>query len=307
MKPHAFLVLAIILGPTALAYFSGHVAAAHYLGLGSILALQLALLARPVAAFSILIPAVYAAAAITAQSTDGVVALVVAIAAAVGASSSQGLHRGLVALLAAALLGSFEPGPAADVMWRAGFLLAGSTYGFLVGITMLRHVHLEARSVHPQGALGYAALLAVLALLAWFAARIGDFAHNWWLPLAVVAVSEPVVTGSLRQSMARVALGLAASALLIGISDAFDPPLIRGILLVGMLLVAFSLDRSRRWALSLLLAPVLVLLSSHGAPHESALVYGLSFLPAFLPVLVATCLGHFVLWVLQPASGRVAA
>jgi hypothetical protein len=260
-----------------------------------------------VAAFSILIPAIYAAAAITAQSTDGVVALVVAIAAAVGASSSQGLHRGLVALLAAALLGSFEPDTAADVMWRAGFLLAGSTYGFLVGITVLRQVRSEARSVHPQVALGYAALLAVLALLAWFAARLGDFAHSWWLPLAVVAASEPVVTGSLRQSLARVALGLAASALLIGVIDAFDPPMIRGILLVAMLLLAFSLDRRWRWALSLLLAPVLVLLSSHGAPHASALAYVVSFLPAFLPALLATCLGHFVLWVLQPAPGRVAA
>jgi hypothetical protein len=286
---------------------AGFSEAAHYIAIGSVLALQLSLLARPVAAFSIFLPAVYAAAAITAHSTDGVVALILAVAAAVGAASSQGLHRGLIALLAATLLGSFEPALGPTVLQRSGFLLAGSTYGFLLSVTVLRSVAFEGRSASPQTALGYAVLVAALAVLAWFAARLAGFAHAWWLPLAVAAVCEPVATGSTRKALLRVAGALCVTVLLVAIVDGFDAPWIRGVLLVATLTLALVVARRQGWMLTVLVTPVLVLLSSHGAPHEPPLGYLLSALPAFLPVLTIACLGQWLFWTLRSDPGRAVA
>jgi hypothetical protein len=300
-------VLILLLGPAAIAYLMGFSEAAHYVGLGALLAVQLSVMARPVAAFAVLLPAVYAAAAITAQSTNGVVALIVAIAAAVGAAGSQGLHRGLVALLAAALIGSFEPAAAGDIVSRAGFLLAGSSYGFLVAVTVLRRVTFSAPHLHPQSALGYAVLLAVLMLVAWFAARIAGFAHPWWLPLAVVAVSEPLPAGSARQSMVRAVLAGTAILAIILVTDQVEAPAVRALLLVGLLFATLSAG-SRRPALSaVLVAPVLVLVSIHAAIHETPLDFLQSTLPAFLPVMAASALGHWLYWTLRPGVGRVAA
>jgi hypothetical protein len=75
---------------------------------GAVLAINMCLLARRIQHFSPLLPLVYVAAAVTAESTDGVAALIVAIAAAVGAASSRGYHRALLSVLAAALLGSIQ-------------------------------------------------------------------------------------------------------------------------------------------------------------------------------------------------------
>jgi len=299
-------VLCLLLAPAAMAYLAGFNEAAHYVGLGAVLALQLSVLARPVAAFAVLIPLVYAAAAITAQSTDGVVALIVAIAAAVGAASSQGLHRGLIALLAAALLGSFEPAASGTVMARAGFLLAGCSYGFLLAVTVLRRLHVESPHVHPQSALGYAVLLAVLTLVAWFAARFAGFAHPWWLPLLVVVASEPLQDGSARNGLVRSMLAATAAMVLILVIDRAGTPAVRALLLVGLLFVTLSAGTRRPALFAVLIVPVLVLLSSHAAIHDTALDFIQSALPAFVPVIAISALGHWLFWMLRPGPGRVA-
>ena len=108
---------------------------AHYVALGTVLAAQMSLLARPVAGFSILLPVAYAAAAITAQSTGGVIALIVAVAAIVGAASSQGLQRGLLAVLAATLIGSSEPAAPSAVLAPTLALFVGSCFGYLLAKT----------------------------------------------------------------------------------------------------------------------------------------------------------------------------
>ena len=86
MKTRTFGLTLLLLAPIATAYLAGQGEAAKFVGIGAVLAVLLGLLARPVAASAVLLPAVYAAAALTVQSTDGVVALIVAIAAAVGAA-----------------------------------------------------------------------------------------------------------------------------------------------------------------------------------------------------------------------------
>lgn len=300
-------ILLLLMAPAAVAYFAGWNEAAHYVGLGSLLAVQLSVFARPVAPFSILLPMVYAAAAITAQATDGVITLIVAIAAAVGAASSQGLHRGLVALLAAALIGSFEPAATGSVARRAAFLLAGSSYGFVLAITALARVRPVAPSVRAQSALGYAVLLAVVTLAVWFAARLADFAHPWWLPLAIVAISDPVGDGGPRHALVRAVLAATAAMMLVYVTDAFDAPLVRGVMLVATLMVALAAGLRRYEILAVLLAPVLVLTSSHGMVHEPPLEYLRIALPAFAAALAVTCLGHWVFWTLRAGAERVPA
>jgi hypothetical protein len=300
-------VLILLGAPAALAYWAGFNEAAHYVGLGAVLALQLSLFARPVAGFSVLLPMVYAAAAITAQSTDGVVALIVAIAAAVGAASSQGLHRGLVALLAAALIGSFEPAAGADVLRRAGFLLAGATYGSLLAATVLRGLHFEARHLHPQSALGYAVLLATVTAAAWFAARLVGIAHPWWLPLVIVATSNPFATCAARDAVVRITVAATASMMLVFVTDVFDEPFARGALLLVMLSLALTQGGRRPAVLAVLVAPVLVLASSHAAPHAPPLEFLGQALVAFVPVLALSGLGHWLFWTLRSREGRVTA
>jgi hypothetical protein len=298
--------LLLVLAPAALTYFAGCPEAAHYVALGAVLALQLGVLARAAAPFAFLLPALYVAAAITAQSTDGVVALIAALAAAVGASSSQGLRRGMVALLAAALLGSFEPGAPAEVMSRAGFLLAGSAYGFLLAITLLRGASPEEQKLHPQSALGYAVLLAGVTVIAWFAARLAGFAHSWWLPLVLVAVSEPVATGSPRQALLRALLSAAAATALVFVADAFDAPFARVVLLAMTLLLALSAGR-RHTLPAVTIVPVLVLLANHAVPHVPPLDSLRVAVPAFLPVLLVSVLGHWLFWTFRSGRDRVAA
>lgn len=300
-------VLVLLGAPAALAYWAGYSEAAHYLGLGAVLALQLSVLARPAAGFFVLLPMVYVAAAITAQSTDGVVALVVAIAAAVGAASSQGLHRGLVALLAAALIGSFEPAAGTDVLRRGASLLAGAAYGFLLAATVLREAHLEASRLPAQLALGYAVLLATVAAAAWFAARLGGFVHPWWLPLLFVATSEPWVSGTARDGVVRVAAAATASLVLVLATDVYDEPFARGLVLFIMLALALSQAARRPAILAVLVAPVLVAASGHAAAHEPPLEFLLETLAAFAPVLALSALGHWLLWTLRSRDSRVAA
>jgi len=294
----------LLLVPVAGLYFSGFGEAAKYLGLGCFLALLLGLLARPVAPFALLLPFLYGAAALTAQSTDGVVALIVAIAAAVGAAGSLGLQRGLVALLGSALLGSFEPAELGEVLRRSTYMLAGVAYALLLVSTVLREVNVAGRAVRrPQAAVGYAALLAVLALVSWFAARVGHLAHAWWLPLAVIAVSEPVAARSAWRSLLRTAGVLCATLLLVGVVAAVELPVLRGALLAGLILAAVWQGSRHPTLLALLLTPVLVLLSTLDPPAVAPLASLSTALAAALPIFAVTCLGHFAFWTLRSDGG----
>jgi hypothetical protein len=83
---------------------------------------------------------------------------------------------------------------------------------------------------------------------------------------------------------------------LVFVTDAFDPPMARAALLVVTLGAGLAATRSRPAVLGVLLTPVLVLLSSHGALHEPPFEHLRIVLPAYLIVLAATCLGHWLLW-----------
>jgi hypothetical protein len=307
MKTRAFGLALLLLGPIAAAYVAGFGEAAKFVGIGAVLAVLLGLLARPVAAFATLLPFVYAAAALTVQSTHGVVALIVAIAAAVGAAGSLGLQRGLVALLGAALLGSFEPAAAGDVLRRSGLMLIGIGYGFGLVVTVLREVNVTGLAVRPQATVGYAALLAVLALVAWYAARMGGLAYAWWLPLAVVAVSEPVAKHSPWHALARTAVVLCTTLVLVTVVAAVDAPALRGALLAGLVLAATWQGNRHPTLVALLLTPVLVLLSSLGPPAVEMNGQLAASLVASLAIFVATCLGHWAFWTLRAEPGRVTA
>lgn len=307
MKTSTFGIALLLLGPILAASLAGFGEVAKYLGIGAVLAVLLGLLARPVAAFAVLLPVVYAAAALTVQSTDGVVALIVAIAAAVGAAGSLGLQRGLVALLAAALLGSFEPAAAGDVLRRSGLMLVGIGYGFGLVVTVLRHVNVAGRAVRPQATVGYAALLAVLALVAWYAARMGGLAYAWWLPLAVVAVSEPVAKHSAWHALARTAAVLCTTLVLVTVVVSVEAAWLRDALLAVLVLAALWQGVRHPTLVALLLTPVLVLLSSLGPPHASLDGQLTSSLIASLVIFAATCLGHWAFWTLRTEPGRVTA
>jgi hypothetical protein len=307
MKMSSFSLALMILGPIATAAVLGNGEAAKYIGFGCVLALMLALFARPVAGFAMFLPVVYAAAALTAGSTDGVVALIVAIAAAVGAAGSLGLQRGLVALLAAALLGSFEPAAVADVTRRSAYMLAGIVYGFVIGVTALRGVTLAGRAIRPHATLGYALLLAVMALVAWFAARVGGLVHAWWLPLAVVAVSEPVAPRSALNSLLRAVVALGATLVLVSVVSEITDPAWRAIVLSGLLLASIWHGVRHPTLLALLLTPMLVLLSNLHLVNPVAAAPLHTTLAACLPIFAATCLGHWALWTLRSEGGAVAA
>jgi len=204
------------------------------------------------------------------------------------------------------LLGSFEPTVADDVVRRAGFLLAGSAYGWLLAISVLRGASPEEPRVHPQSALGYAVLLAGVTLVAWFAARSAGFAHAWWLPLVFVAVSEPVPTGSPRQALLRGAVSATAAMALVFVADAFDAPFARGVLLVTTLLLALSADR-RRTLPAVAIGPALVLLANHIVPHMPLWQSHAVALAAFVPVLLVSTVGHWFFWMLRSSRDRVVA
>ena len=299
-------LLVLTLAPAATAWLSGLTEAAAFLGLGTLLAMQLVVQARPAAIFALLLPVLYLAAAVTAHSTDAVVALVAAIAAAVGAAASLGLHRGLVSLLAAALLGSFGPTVPNDALLDSGWLLAGAVYGWVMAVTLLRTVNLASRPVDAQAALGYAVLLACVTLCAWFAARVGGFAHPWWIPLAAVAVSEPIPEPGATRALLRMVLAAVATMVLVFVTDVFETPGSRAALVVPMLAAGIVAARWRRPLAAVYLTPVLLLLSGQPASYEPPLDYLLDCLAAFIPVLLVSSVGHWAYWTLRPAARRVA-
>jgi hypothetical protein len=296
----------LLLAPAVFGWVVGYTDVAHHAALGVVLALNMCLLARRIQHFSPLLPLVYVAAAVTAESTDGVAALIVAIAAAVGAASSRGYHRGLLSVLAAALLGSFEPGQFDEVAERGAAMLLGCVYGWLVASTVLRHVSVERRAVQPATATGYAALLAVLVVTAWFVARVTGLAHGWWLPLAAAAIGEPALLGSSRSAAIRLALGLCAAFVLVTLVEAVHQPLAR-LVLAALLLTAVFTVRPRTAAVqATLFAPLAVSLTVYAGPHPVAADYLDAVVLAALVVFVATLLGKWVLWTLRPDAGRAA-
>jgi len=303
----AFGLVLLVLGPTAAAYLAGYTDVSQYFALGAVLAINLTLLARPIAPFAALLPMAYAAAAVTSESTDGVAALIVAVAAAVGAASSQGLHRGLLSVLAATLIGSFEPASGLTVFERAGSMLAGCVYGVILGITLLRNVDVESRAVHPQTALSYAVLLAVLVLIAWLVARVAEFAHGWWLPLAAAAIGEPALDRPPGRAVARLGMALLATLLLIVLIQSLDVPALRVLLVGALLLLMLTVGRQTAALQALLLTPAAVLLVQHRNLEHSVIDYLSTTLVACAIVFVATLLGKWVLWTLRPDAGRLAA
>ncbi len=300
-------LLALLVGPAVAAYWTGHSEVAHYLALGTVLAFNLCVLARPIAPFFALVPAIYAAAATTAQVSDGVAALIIAVAAAVGAGSSIGCHRGLLALLAAALIGSFEPAAGLDVIGRSLAMLAGCGYGYLVSVTAARPIEIEVRAVGAQTALTYAVVLAVLTLVAWFAARVAGVPHGWWLPLAVAAIGEPCLGGKVESAAARTARALCGTVPLLALIDSITHPLSRAAIVLSLAMLLFTGGRRSTELQTFLLTPLIVLFAMHQPAYADGFEYLSSTLLACAGVFTFSVLGKWMLWTLRPDAGRVPA
>jgi hypothetical protein len=304
MLIRALGLIALMLLPAAGLFAMVDAATAHYLALGTLIAFLIGVTSRPIAPFALLVPFAYAAAAITSSFTDGVAALIVAVAAAAGAASSQGYHRGLFGMLAAVLMGSFEPAEPALVLARSGVMFAGAAYGLLLVKTVARRTNAPSLAVHPQTALSYAVLLAVLVLVAWLVARMAGFAEAWWLPLTVAALGEPSLHGSAGKAVGKLAAALAATLLVLVLLDAIEVPAVRAACAIGLLFAILTLGRDRSWVQGFLLTPLLVLFAVH-APVEPAASYLQAMLLATVLVYVFTVLGKWMLWTLRPDSGRV--
>jgi len=247
---------------------------------------------------------IYAAAAITAQSTDGVAALILAAAALVGAASSQGFQRGVLAVLAATLIGSSEPASPSVVLLPMLVMSAGSAYGLLLALTVLRDVDVDTRAVRPQTALSFAALLAVLVTVAWLAAKAFGVAHGWWIPLAVASVGQPALEGSVRRSVVYLAGALLATLAMVALFEfATGEAVQAGLLIVVGLLVLVAGPR-RRWLRALLVTPMLMLVEGHYADHV-ALDYLRAASLACGVVFAFALLGQWLLWTIRPDPGRV--
>jgi hypothetical protein len=300
------VLVVLLLAPAAATYLYGYPDIARNIVLGTALAFHLGVLARPLAPFSFLIAGVYAAAAVTANFTDGVAALIVASAAATGAASSLGFHRGLLAVLAAALIGSFEPAAADVVAYRSLSILGGCMYGFLLVVTAGRTlVARRPLAVHSKTALSYSVLLAVLVLVAWFTARVAGLAQAWWLPLTVAALGEPWLRSTPGKAVARLALALAGTLMALAFFEALAEPALRAACAVTLLLAMLTLGRKRPDLQDFLLTPVLVLLAAGDANFSSGVYVGGTLL-AFAIVSTFTVLGKWVLWTLRPDVGHVA-
>jgi len=307
MTGKAIGVLALVLGPAAALYAAGYTAQAHYVALGTVLAAQMSLLARPVAGFSILLPVAYAAAAITAQSTGGAIALIVAVAAIVGAASSQGLQRGLLAVLAATLIGSSQPAAPSAILAPTIALFVGSCFGYLLATKLLRDVIVDSRAVGPHTALSFAMLLAILVLVAWLASRAVDLTRGWWIPFSVAAAGHPAISGSAVRSLAVLAATLLGTLVLVAVIELSDAVAVRAVFLVVLSIVVLTAGRTRRWLRALLYTPILMLLVTHQGGHPPVPVYLQSALLACAVVFGVALLGQWLLWTIRPDPGHAAA
>jgi hypothetical protein len=303
MNARAIGLVILLLLPAAVAYRMGHDEFAHYCVLGTVLAFHLGVQARQLATFGVLIPFVYAAAAVTATHTDGVAALIVAVAAATGAASSLGYHRGLLAVLAAVLIGSYEPAEADVVVNRALAMFAGAGYGVVLVYTVARGLVARTVAVNAQTALGYSMLLAVLVLVAWLMARIPHVAALWWLPLAVAAIGDPWLERSPGRAVGKLTVALAATLVVLTLLEPVTEPALRAACAVVLMLCLVLAGRGRPWLQGFLFTPVLVLLASDDRNH-AATDYLQATLLAFAVVAAFTVLGKWVLWTLKPDAGH---
>jgi hypothetical protein len=141
-------------------------------------------------------------------------------------------------------------------------------------------------------------------LVAWLVARMADFAHAWWLPLAVAALGEPSLHGSAGKAVGRLAAALAATFLVLVLLDAVVVPAVRAVCAIGLLLAILTFGRQRPWVQGFLLTPLLVLFAAH-APVEPAASHLQATLLATVLVYMFTVLGKWMLWTLRPDAGRV--
>jgi hypothetical protein len=303
MNARALSLVALLLLPAAAAYATGYDEFAHYCVLGSVLAFHLGVQARHIAPFGVLIPFVYAAAAITANFTDGVAALIVAIAAATGAASSLGYHRGLLAVLAAVLIGSCEPADADVAAVRSLAMFAGAAYGVLLVQTVGRSLTTRTLAVNSQTALSYSMLLAVLVLVGWFTARAVAVDEVWWLPLTVAALGEPWLESTPGRAVGKLALALAATLLVLALLEPITEPALRAACAVVLLFGLIVAGRERPWLQGFLFTPVLVMLASDERNYASV-HYFQATLFAFVVIALFTVLGKWVLWTLRPDAGH---
>lgn len=306
MVPRAIGVVVLLLLPSLATCWLGFHEYARMVLLGTLCAFHLGMLARPIAPFALLMPLVYAGAALTAGFTDGVAALLIAVAAVTGAASSLGYHRGLLALLAAALIGSFEPGSASVVTRNASFMMAGSVCGWLAATTIGRVVSVRLVAVGSQTALGYAMLLAILVIIAWLTTRAAGLEHAWWLPLTVAALGDPWLEGTPGRAVARLSVALGATLLSVALVVSVGDPLLRGLLTAGLMVLLLSVGVRRVGLRSFILTPLLVLAASQYQGVDPGSFLATTVL-AFAVVATCTVLGKWVLWTLRPDAGRVAA
>lgn len=305
MNPQAIGLVVVLLLPSAVAYRLGHDEFAHYCVLGTVLAFHLGMQARQLASFGVLMPFVYAAAAVTASQTDGVAALIVAVAAATGAASSLGYHRGLLAVLAAVLIGSYEPAEIQSVVARALAMLAGCCYGVMLVYTVARGLAARTIAVDAPTALGYSMLLALLVLIAWFMARVADVPELWWLPLAVASIGEPWLERTAGRAVWKLTIALAATLLVLTLLEPVNEPALRAAAAVVLMLCLALAGRGRPWLQGFLFTPVLVLLASDDRNYTPA-DYLQATVLAFAVVAGVTVLGKWVLWTLRPDTGHAA-
>jgi hypothetical protein len=296
------LVLALLF-PAAVAYAAGYDQFAHYCVLGAVLAFHLGVQARQIAPFAMLVPFVYAAAAITANFTDGVAALIVAVAAATGAASSLGYHRALLSVLAAVLIGSCEPATAQMAASRSVSMLAGSAYGVVLVHTLGRGMSARALAVESKTALSYSVLLPVLVVVAWFIARATAIDEVWWLPLAVASLGEPWLESTPGRAVLKLALALAATLVVLTLFEPVTEPALRAASAVVMMFGFVLAGRERAWLQGFLFTPVLMLLATDSRNYGSAHYFQATLL-AFVVVALFALLGKWVLWTLRPDAGR---
>jgi hypothetical protein len=304
MNARVMGLIVLLLAPAAITYLLGYADIARDLLLGTVLAFHLGVLARPLAPFSFLIAGVYVAASITANFTDGVAALIVASAAATGAASSLGFHRGLLAVLAAALIGSFEPATGAVAASHGLAVLVGCLYGFVLASSAGRALSVHPVAVNSSTALGYSVLLAVLVLVAWFTARAVGLEQGWWLPLTVAALGEPWLKSTPGKAVTRLAIALAGTLVALSAIAVLAEPSLRAASAVVLLVALLTLARRRPALQDFLLTPTLVLIAAGDADYSSGL-YLETTLIAFLIVGTFTVLGKWVLWTLRPDTGHV--
>jgi len=193
------------------------------------------------------------------------------------------------------------------VIARSVAMLSGCAYGYLVAVTAAGRIEVRIIAVHPQTALSYALLLAVLTLVAWFSARIAGFAHGWWLPLAVAAIGEPYLAGSAERAVSKTALALCGTVPLLALIDSVTNPLSRAVIVLSLAMLLFTAGRRSPSLQTFLLAPVIVLFAIHQPAYHDGMQYLRETLLACAVVFVFSLLGKWVLWTLRPDAGRVPA